>query len=49
VWIFVDVLSIGLYLAKELYPTAVLYLVFLGLATWGWFEWRNACKQPAMA
>jgi nicotinamide mononucleotide transporter len=49
VWIFVDVISIGLYLAKELYPTAGLYLVFLALATWGWIEWRNAWKKQATA
>ncbi len=48
VWIFVDVISIGLYVAKELYPTAVLYGVFLVLATWGWFEWRSVCARPAM-
>lgn len=49
VWIVVDVLSIGLYLAKELYPTAALYLVFLGLATWGWVEWSSAWKEAATA
>jgi nicotinamide mononucleotide transporter len=49
VWIFVDVVSIGLYLAKDLYLTAGLYLVFLGLATWGWFEWRSVWRKQAMA
>ncbi|HZL86831.1 MAG TPA: nicotinamide riboside transporter PnuC [Pirellulaceae bacterium] len=49
VWIFVDVLSIGLYLAKELYPTAILYCVLLILATWGWFEWKGVWKKQATA
>ena len=49
VWIFVDVVSIGLYFAKELYPTAGLYVVFLVLATWGWFEWRSVWKKQATA
>jgi nicotinamide mononucleotide transporter len=49
VWIFVDLVSIALYFAKELYPTAILYVVFLGMATWGWYEWRNAWKKLAMA
>lgn len=49
VWIFVDVVSIGLYFAKELYPTAILYVVFLGMATWGWYEWRSVWRKPAMA
>jgi nicotinamide mononucleotide transporter len=49
VWIFVDVISIRLYLAKELYPTAALYLVFLGLAIWGWLEWRGVWKKQGTA
>ena len=49
VWIFVDVISIGLYLAKELYPTAALYVVFLGLAILGWYEWRRSWRKLAMA
>jgi nicotinamide mononucleotide transporter len=49
VWIFVDVISIGLYVAKELYLTAGLYSIFLVLATWGWAEWRAAWKELATA
>jgi nicotinamide mononucleotide transporter len=49
IWIFVDIVSIGLYFAKELYPTAALYVVFLVLASWGWFEWRIAWKKQATA
>ena len=49
VWITVDVLSIGIYLAKGLYPTTVLYAAFLVLAALGWVEWRKTLKslQPA--
>jgi nicotinamide mononucleotide transporter len=39
-WIFVDVLYIGLYWYKALYLTAVLYVVFLVLAVIGLREWR---------
>ena len=46
VWIIVDVVSIGLYLAKELYPTAGLYMVFLFLATLGYFAWRRTVPVP---
>ena len=49
VWIFVDVISIGLYMAKELYLTAGLYFVFLLMATWGWVEWKAAWKRLATA
>lgn len=44
VWITVDVLAIGLYLEKDLVPTAVLYGVFLVLATWGLITWARAWK-----
>ena len=47
VWIVVDVVSIGLYLAKDLYPTAGLYTVFLFLATLGYFAWRRTLPAPA--
>lgn len=49
VWITVDVVSIALYSAKELYLTAGLYAVFLGLATLGFFEWRKTLQAPALA
>lgn len=45
VWIVVDILSVGLYAAKELWPTMVLYLVFLVLATWGLIDWRAVRRR----
>ncbi|XAL97958.1 nicotinamide riboside transporter PnuC [Phycisphaeraceae bacterium D3-23] len=48
VWIVVDVLAVGIYTVKELYLTAGLYAVFLGLAVMGWFAWkRSMTPQPA--
>nr|WP_208408642.1 nicotinamide riboside transporter PnuC [Sphingomonas vulcanisoli] len=41
-WIFVDVLQIGLYVAKGLVPTALLYCLFLIMSVWGWIEWSRA-------
>jgi nicotinamide mononucleotide transporter len=46
VWIAVDVLAIGVYLVKALYPTTVLYAVFLLLATRGFFAWRQTLSAP---
>jgi nicotinamide mononucleotide transporter len=40
-WIAVDIGSIGLYLVKELWLTALLYLIFLVLAAWGLVDWRR--------
>lgn len=44
-WIVVDIVSVGLYAAKGLYPTTALYVVFLGLSVWGLLAWRRA--RPA--
>lgn len=46
-WITVDILAIGVYAAKALYPTAGLYAVFLGLATYGFFEWKRSLPAAA--
>jgi nicotinamide mononucleotide transporter len=40
-WVFVDVLSIGLFIFKELYPTTVLFAVYAILAIYGYFAWRK--------
>ena len=41
IWIAADVVYVPLYLSKHLYPTAVLYAVFLGLAVKGYVDWRR--------
>jgi nicotinamide mononucleotide transporter len=41
IWIVIDVVGIGLFLHKTMYPTAVLYLIFIGMATHGYFLWRR--------
>jgi len=44
-WVAIDVLSIGVYLERELYLTAGLYVVFLGLATAGLVQWAKAARS----
>lgn len=41
-WIAVDVVAIGVYLYKHLYPTTILYVVFLWLAITGYVAWRKS-------
>ena len=48
-WIAVDVLAIGLYAAKDLRLTALLYVVFLALSVWGMIDWRVAERRLAEA
>lgn len=47
VWIAVDVVAIGLYVARGLLWTAALYLLFLGLCAAGWRAWARAGAAPA--
>jgi nicotinamide mononucleotide transporter len=48
-WIAVDVLAIGLYAAKDLWLTALLYAIFLFLAIWGLIGWHATERRPATA
>jgi nicotinamide mononucleotide transporter len=41
-WIVVNTVATGVYAIKGLWPTAVLYLILLGLAVAGWREWSRA-------
>ena len=48
-WISVDVLAVGLYTLKGLYPTAGLYSVFLVLAVTGLVQWKRSLeRQPLL-
>jgi nicotinamide mononucleotide transporter len=46
-WIAVNIISIPLYVLKELYLTAGLYALFLVLAIAGLVEWRKVQAQQA--
>jgi nicotinamide mononucleotide transporter len=41
VWIFVDLVSAGLYAYKELWPTVILFLVYTIMAIIGYIEWQK--------
>ena len=48
IWIVVDAVSVGLYIYKELYPTAVLFLFLTVLAYVGYLRWqKDMFKQRA--
>jgi nicotinamide mononucleotide transporter len=46
VWLAVDVFYVGMFLYKGLYPTAVLYSIFLYLAGLGFVQWRRSMVEP---
>ncbi len=43
-WVVVDICYVPLYIYKNLYLTAVLYILFLGLAAMGYFDWKKTWK-----
>jgi nicotinamide mononucleotide transporter len=45
IWISVDAMAVGVYAVKHLYPTTILYTVFLVLAALGYKEWKKAYKN----
>jgi nicotinamide mononucleotide transporter len=45
IWIFVDFVSIGLYIYKSLWPTVLLFVVYTVLAFFGYFEWKKDLKE----
>jgi len=45
VWIAVNFFSVIIYFNRDLYPTAILYLIYLGSAIWGYIEWKKELKK----
>ena len=41
-WIVVDLVAIGLYAAKGLWPTMILYILMLAISIWGLIDWRRS-------
>lgn len=44
-WIITDLISVPLYLYKGLPFTAFQFLVFTGLAFWGYFSWKRSLSE----
>ena len=40
VWWVVDVIATGMYIYKGIWPYALLYALYLGMAVWGYRAWR---------
>lgn len=45
IWVIVNTVSLGLYIYKELYPTAVLYLFYATMAVVGYYQWRKEMRK----
>ena len=45
-WMGVDVAYVGMYWHRDLYLTSALYAVYLGLAAYGYWQWRREMAAP---
>jgi nicotinamide mononucleotide transporter len=45
IWIFVDVIYIGVYIYKDLHLTAVMYAIYVGIALMGYIDWKKDWKK----
>lgn len=48
-WVVADIVSMGLYIYKGLYPTVVLFAVYTLMAVIGYREWRKTLRYPENA
>ncbi|MDB4925600.1 nicotinamide riboside transporter PnuC [Mucilaginibacter sp.] len=47
IWIFVDVIYVGVYVYKNLHLTAVMYAIYVGIALLGYIDWKRDWKKQA--
>jgi nicotinamide mononucleotide transporter len=48
-WILVDIIYVPILWYKQLYPTSVLYALYLGLAVYGYWEWHRSMRKEQAA
>ena len=47
-WVFVDIVYVGMFIYKDLFLTACLYAAFVGLAAFGWRQWIKVQKKQQL-
>ena len=47
-WIVIDLVSIYLYIEKSLLPTAVLFVIYVVIAVYGYLAWRKQYQQKQL-
>ena len=46
-WIFVDIIYVGVYFSKDLYATGLMYALYIGIATMGYLDWRKIYREQS--
>lgn len=47
-WVFVDIVYVGMFLHKDLYLTAALYAAFVLMAAFGWWQWTQVKNKQVL-
>jgi nicotinamide mononucleotide transporter len=48
IWIFVDIIYVGVYLMKDLHLTAGMYALYILIAAMGYINWKKKFKQSKL-
>ncbi len=47
IWIFVDIIYVGVYIYKDLHLTAIMYAIYVGIALLGYLDWKKEYKKQS--
>ncbi|RZK41280.1 MAG: nicotinamide riboside transporter PnuC [Pedobacter sp.] len=45
IWIFVDIIYVGVYFSKDLYATGLMYALYVVIATIGYLDWKRIYRE----
>lgn len=48
IWIFVDIIYVGVYISKHLNLTALMYAIYIGIALLGYIDWRKDYRKQTI-
>lgn len=48
IWIFVDIIYVGVYISKDLHLTALMYALYIVIAAVGYRDWRKEYKNTRL-
>jgi len=48
IWIFVDIIYVGVYVSKDLYATAIMYALYVYIAWMGYSEWKKTITEETL-
>ena len=47
-WVFVDIIYVGMFIHKDLFLTAALYAAFVAMAAFGWWQWTQVKQKQQL-